>query len=187
MKDSRDRIALVRKNKPTWQAGRLNGIGGGIEPGEHPLAAMRREWREETGTHFSGWIPFAAMCFSEAQIYFYKANVVELPIFPTFNDIGEKIEIWDYSIVVRAGKDNMIQNLKWLMPLAFEDPDGLSVVASVVANDNEYRTPLEIEADEQAGLALAQMLQASADSEGCYTQANGDCTSTGPCIHSVAA
>lgn len=37
MKDFSDNVALVRKNKPKWQAGRLNGVCGGIEDGETPL------------------------------------------------------------------------------------------------------------------------------------------------------
>lgn len=42
-------VALIRKNRPDWQAGRLNGIGGKIEPNEWPLAAMTREFAEEAG------------------------------------------------------------------------------------------------------------------------------------------
>jgi 8-oxo-dGTP pyrophosphatase MutT (NUDIX family) len=40
-------FALIRKNRPLWQAGFLNAIGGEIEPGELPLDAMMREFREE--------------------------------------------------------------------------------------------------------------------------------------------
>lgn len=44
------RVALIAKNRgPCDVAGRLNGIGGKIEPGETPGAAMAREFREETG------------------------------------------------------------------------------------------------------------------------------------------
>lgn len=40
-------VALVRKEKPTWQHGLLNGIGGKIEEGESPTICMVREFREE--------------------------------------------------------------------------------------------------------------------------------------------
>lgn len=43
------RVALIQKQKPAWQAGRWNGIGGKIEEGESPVQAMAREFREETG------------------------------------------------------------------------------------------------------------------------------------------
>lgn len=120
MKDSSDRIALVRKNKPTWQAGRLNGIGGGVEEGERPEHAMRREWREETSGLSPDWSFFAELRFDDCAVHFFKANVDRLPALPSHNDIGEKIEVWDMSIVVRSTV--IIPNLKWLIPLAFEDP-----------------------------------------------------------------
>jgi 8-oxo-dGTP pyrophosphatase MutT (NUDIX family) len=52
---SRSRVWLVRKNRPQWQAGLLNGIGGKIEPGETPHAAMVREFAEEAGLRFERW------------------------------------------------------------------------------------------------------------------------------------
>ena len=45
----RQRVLLIRKRRPAWQAGKLNGLGGKIEPGETPDAAARREVLEETG------------------------------------------------------------------------------------------------------------------------------------------
>jgi 8-oxo-dGTP pyrophosphatase MutT (NUDIX family) len=44
-----DRILLVFKNRPAWQSGLLNGVGGKIEARDKtPLAAMEREFAEET-------------------------------------------------------------------------------------------------------------------------------------------
>jgi 8-oxo-dGTP diphosphatase len=120
MKDSQGQIALVRKNKPKWQAGRLNGIGGGVEEGELPLKAMYREWHEETGTGYFFWNFFAELRFDDCAVHFFKANVAALPALPSHNDIGEAIEIHNYDTAVRF--TDMIPNLKWLLPLAFEDP-----------------------------------------------------------------
>jgi 8-oxo-dGTP pyrophosphatase MutT (NUDIX family) len=39
---------FIRKNRPHWQAGKLNGIGGKVEPGENADQAMVRETLEET-------------------------------------------------------------------------------------------------------------------------------------------
>jgi len=46
--DDLGRVALVRKEKPDWQRGRWNGIGGKVEQ-EACFDAMEREFREETG------------------------------------------------------------------------------------------------------------------------------------------
>ena len=40
---------LILKDRPAWQAGRLNLPGGKIEPGETPEQAAARELKEETG------------------------------------------------------------------------------------------------------------------------------------------
>lgn len=42
-------VALIEKRKPAWQVGKLNGVGGKIEPGETPVEAMVREFKEEAG------------------------------------------------------------------------------------------------------------------------------------------
>jgi 8-oxo-dGTP diphosphatase len=52
------RVVLIEKNRPEWQAGLLNGPGGKIEPGETTLEAIRREFREEAGLDIPGWEHF---------------------------------------------------------------------------------------------------------------------------------
>lgn len=47
--DDIGRVALIRKNKPDWQRGRWNGVGGKVEPKELAVVAMSREFFEETG------------------------------------------------------------------------------------------------------------------------------------------
>jgi len=58
-----DRVALIQKNRPDWQAGKWNGIGGHIEDGESPLEAMHREFQEETGVYIAKerWISMGEM------------------------------------------------------------------------------------------------------------------------------
>ena len=48
-------VALIRKTKPAWQAGLLNGIGGKVEAGESFDDAMVREFSEEAGGHKLCW------------------------------------------------------------------------------------------------------------------------------------
>src|SRR5262245_35983684 len=44
----REHILLVHKQRPEWQKGKINGIGGKYEPGESATTCIRRETREET-------------------------------------------------------------------------------------------------------------------------------------------
>ncbi len=48
-----NKVWLIRKQKPEWQKGCLNGIGGKIEEGETAMAAMIRELKEESGGEFT--------------------------------------------------------------------------------------------------------------------------------------
>jgi len=60
---SMSNIALIRKQKPQWQAGLLNGIGGKVEDSELPKVAMWREFKEEAGLNTSQltWVNFCTM------------------------------------------------------------------------------------------------------------------------------
>ena len=46
--DLNDRVLLITKNRPEWQDGLMNGLGGHIEEGEDPHHTMQREGSEET-------------------------------------------------------------------------------------------------------------------------------------------
>lgn len=55
-------VVTILKQKPKWQEGRWNLVGGKIEPTDKsPLAAMIREWEEETGCFLpiQAWSPLA--------------------------------------------------------------------------------------------------------------------------------
>ncbi len=47
------KVWLIEKQKPDWQKGLLNGIGGKIEIGETPTDAAFRELKEEAGYYGS--------------------------------------------------------------------------------------------------------------------------------------
>ena len=49
MDEKKEKIVLVHNNRPDFQAGKLNGLGGKIEEGETPEEAMKREILEESG------------------------------------------------------------------------------------------------------------------------------------------
>jgi 8-oxo-dGTP diphosphatase len=112
-------VVLIRKNKPKWQAGLLNGVGGKIEEGESPLQAMTREWLEETKTTFADWTYFCKLEHSGNVIYFFKGKA-DLVLPPP----DEGAEIPDWTTVSKIMGTNSaqltIRNLKWLIPLALD-------------------------------------------------------------------
>lgn len=108
-----DRVALVVKNRPAWQAGRMNGIGGHIEPGETPEDAMVREFKEETGYQWKAdWHKFAELSGDDWRVHFFWV-LGDHSILKSTTD--EKI----VSIPCdRINHANCISNLTWLVPMS---------------------------------------------------------------------
>lgn len=112
-----DRVLLVHKISPEWQAGKINGIGGKIERGEDPLACIVREVKEEAGllTDKEQWIFLGEM----------GADAWRMHVFTLVHNGGtddarsadkEKIEWFDpYAL-----PSNVLHNLHWLVPLALD-------------------------------------------------------------------
>ena len=65
------KVVLIRKNRPEWQASKLNGVGGKLQDGETPLRGMQREFLEETGLEHWDWEPLARLEFDEAVVWFF--------------------------------------------------------------------------------------------------------------------
>ncbi len=112
---SGDVVVLIEKQKPIWQRGLLNGVGGKIEPGETPTQAMQREFTEETGVEVTAWKQFAKLQGADFTVYFFSSfqslDVVK-SIRTTTNEIVaiyEVLDLWELPT---------IPNLKWLIPMA---------------------------------------------------------------------
>lgn len=93
-------VLLVEKLKPDFMAGKLNGIGGGIELDETPLQAMVREFTEETEITLPGhWTEFARVRRPSAVIHCFriKHQSAALAASRKKNDIGEQMMIADWN------------------------------------------------------------------------------------------
>lgn len=119
----RTRVALIRKAKPAWQRGKLNGIGGKVEAGENVFEAMVREFMEETGyeTTVAQWEQFLRMAGENDDGGNFRVD-----FFATIGDLtrvrtmeAEPVEIV-FLTDVHAVRKDMIENLPWLIPLALD-------------------------------------------------------------------
>jgi 8-oxo-dGTP diphosphatase len=118
------RVALIQKQKPEWQRGLLNGIGGKIEAGESALDAVRREFAEETGNSWpnAAFTRFAQMvgpgvwsvdCF---HLVIGDRELDGLKC-PEEGQTGECIRVLSLAAIT-AGRADMVENLPWLIALA---------------------------------------------------------------------
>jgi 8-oxo-dGTP diphosphatase len=121
-----NRVALIRKNKPDWQKGLLNGMGGKIEDLEFASHTMVREFREETGlvTSVEDWKLFLLLSGKDWQVFFYSSEG-DLSLLYSVTD--EIVEL----VTTKPLPTDTIRNLQWIVPFCI---DG-----------NSYRLPLSIE------------------------------------------
>lgn len=115
--DHLGRVALIRKNKPKWQAGLLNGVGGKVEEGETYLQAMVREFCEETGVaseeHF--WRHVAVMeGRANWLVMVYAAG--PLPIFSTCRTVTEE-EVVMHPLYKPVTLERCIENIPLLLDI----------------------------------------------------------------------
>ena len=111
------RVALIHKNRPEWQKGKLNGIGGKMEEGETSSACMVREVQEETGLHtkLEQWIFLGTIARDEydAVVDFYAMVHAGAPeAIATQTD--EQVEWCD----ARHLPETVLPNLPWLIAYA---------------------------------------------------------------------
>lgn len=111
-------VLLIKKKKPDWQKGKLNGIGGKIEEGETSFEAMRREFREEVGIDYTEWSyvitmygedwsvdVFSAIAY---QVHGHKKMEKEVPVYIGLHELD---------------KYPLISNLYWLIPMCLDKID----------------------------------------------------------------
>ena len=113
------KVALIQKNRPAWQNGLLNGIGGKIEPFDSSeKAALCREFEEEAGvtTQPDDWFQFATLnVIGLGYVHVFRAFSDD--IHNIENKTDEEINLFDTGNIPQ----NVIPNLKWLIPLGLDE------------------------------------------------------------------
>lgn len=109
-------VVLIKKQKPAWQAGRFNGVGGKVEHGESYRAAMAREFAEETGVYISAkdWDEFAVLKGPNWVVYCYR--IWSPKAFDARTQEAEEVFLWPS----RALPPSALSNLDWLIPYALD-------------------------------------------------------------------
>ncbi len=115
--DDFSRVLLIHKNRPDWQKGKMNGIGGKLETDESFLEAVVREVQEETGLMIvsSDWKLVAEL---EGPLFYTQvmATILPQPV-PAQSMTDETVEWFD----IKCLPENCIANLSWLIPLSADN------------------------------------------------------------------
>jgi len=115
----RSKLVLIKKNRPDWQAGKLNAVGGHLELYDaSPLDGMVREFHEETGVFIAPkeWKQFGRLGDDiNYDIKLFKAFTDNIYDVKTVTD--EEINIFDVTTIPFT---ECISNIAWLVPMALE-------------------------------------------------------------------
>lgn len=111
----RSRVLLIRKRRPDWQAGRLDGVGGKVEPTDPSyLAAMTREFGEEASLTIHDWQHCLTLAAADWEGHFFRA----------FGDIDAAPPLTDELLEIHPASPlpaDTIPNLRWIIPLLLDD------------------------------------------------------------------
>lgn len=127
----KQRVLLIKKKRPEWQKGLLNGIGGKIEKNETAYDAMIREFKEETGivTEHDDWTIYSVMEGDKFKVCVFSAFLDSLDTAQSMTDeqvINASVK-HTLPILNREG----VTNLSWLIPMALDENYGKSFIAMV--------------------------------------------------------
>jgi 8-oxo-dGTP diphosphatase len=104
----------MRRTRPAWQLGRVNALGGRLMHGESAAEAARREVREECGVDVEDW----------REVLVWEDAEYEMHVMSASNDRAREARTLEDQEVfladVRVLPENVIDNLRWLVPLALD-------------------------------------------------------------------
>jgi 8-oxo-dGTP diphosphatase len=149
---SRQEVVLILKNRPAWQRGRLNGIGGHIEEDEDPSEAMQREFMEECNgvvIHEDRWHEFVHMVGPSYVVHFFKAFIETED---EWKQILHAIYDTNFRMALDRGDNekpivcstrlppHAIPNLQWLVPLALDKDIMIPIFVKDTTDNGEGAT-----------------------------------------------
>jgi 8-oxo-dGTP diphosphatase len=113
--EDRARVVLMHKTRPAWQAGRVNALGGKLLAGESARDAARREVREEAGVDVAAWEEF--LVWDDPVYRMHAVRAFD-------DDAAARARTAEDQAVFLADAaslpPNVIDNLRWLVPLALD-------------------------------------------------------------------
>lgn len=110
-------VLFIEKQRPEFQKGKWNGIGGKIEFGEAPIDAMVREFYEEADvvTKPEDWTHTVSLEGVDFVVHFYRCFVSRFPAFRQTTD--EALGLYFLSSVYTGLPT--LDNMRWILPMQF--------------------------------------------------------------------
>jgi 8-oxo-dGTP pyrophosphatase MutT (NUDIX family) len=148
----KEQIIFVEKDRPAWQAGRINLPGGKVEPGEDPKAAASREFEEETGIKLISWSEQPRFCgiikgeWGTIHCFAVDLDAVSREDIDIKSREGETERFfWEDSGLYRHDK-RCLPNLRLIIPLMSQNVTGWTIIDNNPdINRRPYTVQMELE------------------------------------------
>lgn len=112
------KVALIAKQKPQWQKGLWNGIGGKMEALDGSFQfSMTREFREETGVEIDYWDYCMVHNYSNCYLHIFRAFSTKINDIKKQDDEVEIPQVFNLSEL----PENVIPNLNWIIPMLTDE------------------------------------------------------------------
>lgn len=112
-------VALIKKIKPAWQNGLLNGIGGKIEDGESPEDALTREFLEETGieSNVYQWRGVTTLGSEDWTVYIYFTDQLDISKVQSITE--EEVGIYSVDTILLE-RTRSLSNVPWIISMMLD-------------------------------------------------------------------
>lgn len=130
----RRRVVLMEKTRPAWQAGRINALGGKVRAGERVEEAARREVREEAGVDVATWEQ--VLVWRDAQYTMHVVRAFDDAALGAVTAEDQRV----FLAFVDALPPTVIDNLRWLVPLALDHDVALPIDVRSAATEGSGLT-----------------------------------------------
>lgn len=118
-----EHVLLILKDHPEWQRGKWNGLGGKMEESDKsPERAIVREFDEECGLGHEGDVWYHVTMLRgpgyAVSVMTREIDLCCLSSAQTCED--EKVRLFRVEDVAKIPPENIISNLRWLIPLCID-------------------------------------------------------------------
>lgn len=131
-----ENVLLLLKNKPIYQVGKFNGVGGKIEESETPFNAIHRELYEET-SYKDNSVPnmrlFATLNLQDGFMFCFSGFIMNKELKSINPAESEILKIFP----VKELPKNIMPQVEWLIPMALSMTHGEQASKFQITESNE--------------------------------------------------
>lgn len=115
----KNQVLLIRKDRPHWQVGKFNGVGGKVEEKETIIEAMKRECFEESGLTLDNWLCKGTIVGKDylVSIFITETSLDNLLLAQNYVKKDEPCKVFNLD---ELDQIQTISQLKWLIPMVLD-------------------------------------------------------------------